>query len=76
MATQPEPHRPQHLTAEPDHDLIAIEITGCPVCEHPAEILRRFVLESTDGPLEHVKIRCLIGHGFLMPVELLGQDLG
>ena len=81
MSAQPDQHRPDHPTAEvavpvdPANDLVAIEITGCPVCEHPAEIIGRNVLPSTSGPVEHVKVRCLSGHGFLMPVELLGQHL-
>jgi hypothetical protein len=36
----------------------------CPECELPAEILDRFSLNSTDGPVEHLKIRCLGGHWF------------
>ncbi|HZC73708.1 MAG TPA: hypothetical protein VE442_23655 [Jatrophihabitans sp.] len=47
--------------------------TGCPEpgCYLPAEILDRFVLESTDGPIEHASIACLGGHRFRMPTALL-----
>lgn len=81
-----DPHDPQHrvrsLLAHPSNhvagrsaDLSRIELTGCPECDQPAEIVDRFVLGSTDGPFEHVRIRCLLGHGFLMPVELLRDRL-
>lgn len=55
-------------------DLPSLELVGCPKCDQPAEIAGRIVLESTGGPIEHVKIRCLFGHGFVMPLELL-RDL-
>jgi len=48
-----------------------IELAGCPACDQPAEIINRVVLESTSGPIEHVRIRCLFGHAFFMPVRLL-----
>lgn len=35
------------------------------------EVLDRFELDSTAGPVEHVKTRCVHRHGFLMPAELL-----
>jgi hypothetical protein len=36
----------------------------CPQCELPATIIDRFSLNSTDGPVEHLKIRCMSGHWF------------
>ncbi len=47
------------------------ELVDCPECGLPAEVLDRFVLESTDGPIEHVKIRCIKGSPFLMPTASL-----
>lgn len=47
------------------------ELTSCPECENVAEIIDRFVLESTDGPIEHVRVRCLSDHHFLMPTGSL-----
>jgi hypothetical protein len=38
-----------------------------PGCGAPAEVLYRTVLASTDGPVEHVKVQCLVRHIFLMP---------
>ncbi len=53
-----------------------MDITTCPECRQVAEVLRRDVLESTDGPVEHAKIRCLDGHHFLLPVEALARHAG
>ncbi len=49
----------------------ATQLTGCPECGAPAEITRRAVLESTDGPIEHVGLRCIRRHILLMPTFLL-----
>lgn len=43
----------------------------CPECGLPAEVLDRYVLESTDGPIEHVKIKCVQGHWFNCDLERL-----
>lgn len=50
-----------------------MQIIGCPEdgCDMPSEVIARQVLESTDGPVEHVKIRCLAGHWYFMPVDRL-----
>ncbi len=50
-----------------------VELTSCPDCGAPAEITRRDVLESTDGPIEHVGMRCVREHIFLMPVFLFDR---
>ena len=43
------------------------DLTTCPDCGTVAEVLDRFVLESTDGPVEHVRTACLGRHSFLLP---------
>ena len=48
-----------------------MELTGCPECGAPAAIEERHVLQSTDGPIEHAKVRCVTGHGFFLPVASL-----
>lgn len=35
-----------------------------PTCQAPAEIIGQWTLDSTDGPVEHVKTRCAVGHVF------------
>ena len=50
-----------------------LDLTACPEpgCSSPAEIVDRFALRSTDGPIEHVRTRCLNGHHFFLPVAML-----
>ena len=43
--------------------------TTCPSCLKPAEIVDRFTLASTDGPAEHIKIRCNDGHVYTLLVD-------
>jgi hypothetical protein len=35
---------------------------SCPQCGAPARITNRFRLDSTDGPVEHLKTGCLNNH--------------
>lgn len=53
--------------------VLALDLTACPECDQPAEVLARMVIGSTDGPIEHVRLRCLLRHVFLMPVALLPE---
>lgn len=41
--------------------------TTCPECSEIAEIRDRFVLPSTDGPVEHVQLLCIRRHSFVLP---------
>jgi hypothetical protein len=43
-------------------------------CGLPAEVRCRFVMRSTDGPLESAMIRCPAGHSFSGPIESLTSD--
>ena len=47
-----------------------LDLVGCPECGMPAEIVDRFDLPSTDGPVAHVKIQCLHRHWF----TVLGEE--
>jgi hypothetical protein len=38
----------------------------CPTCDLPAIVEDRFHLHSTDGPVEHLRISCIGGHGWLL----------
>jgi hypothetical protein len=40
----------------------------CPQCAQPAEIVDRFTLGSSDGPLEHVRISCRSGRHWYTPL--------
>jgi hypothetical protein len=48
-----------------------IETTACPdpECQAPAEVLDRFDLSSTDGPIEHIRTRCVLGHVFTVATD-------
>jgi hypothetical protein len=43
-------------------------------CRLPAEVLCRFIMESTSGPLESVSIKCPDGHSFIAPIEFLSLE--
>jgi len=49
------------------------ELIACPEpnCAVPAGVVDRFVLASTDGPVELVRTWCLEGHGFTQGVDAL-----
>ena len=49
-------------------------MSSCPVCRSPVAYLDRFVLDSTDGPIEHARTQCLHGHLFCGPVALICDD--
>ena len=40
----------------------------------PAEVRRRYITRSTDGPLESATIRCPAGHWFNGPIEYLTRE--
>ncbi len=48
-----------------------LDLAGCPECAAPAEILDRFELPSTDGPVEHVTVACVNRHRFTMDAARL-----
>ena len=50
-----------------------VEWTRCPQCDQIAEVVDRDVWPSTDGPVEHVHVRCVRRHRFVMPVVTLAQ---
>jgi hypothetical protein len=62
-----------------DDDTLVVAVRGpmprppiaCPDCGNPATIEWRDSLDSTDGPIEHVKIVCSHRHWFLMPASLV-----
>jgi hypothetical protein len=54
--------------------MITLELSFCPACGAVAEITDRFVLASTDGPIDHLALSCVTGHRFRMPAELLSAD--
>jgi hypothetical protein len=51
-----------------------VEIVECPECTNPAEVVNQFVLESTDGPIEHAIVLCVLRHRFTVLAERLALD--
>lgn len=50
-------------------DGVVSGLVSCPECGLPAEIVDRWELDSTEGPLAHVKTLCVRRHWFLLPAE-------
>jgi hypothetical protein len=53
---------------------MALELTTCPECGRPAEIVDRFMMPSTDGLVEHIKTRCVTGPWFTVPAGYRRHD--
>ena len=51
------------------------EIISCPECGAPAHVAERFWLDSTDGPLEHLKTGCVNNHCLTPRVDSLDREL-
>jgi hypothetical protein len=51
------------------------DIIPCPECGAPAQITDRFWLDSTDGPLEHLKTGCVNNHWLTPRLETVDREL-
>jgi hypothetical protein len=51
------------------------EFVMCPDCSMIATAQWGGCQESTDGPVEHVRITCLHRHWFLMPTDMFTERL-
>jgi hypothetical protein len=70
-----------HAARDPGEDVMedTTNFLDCPAyldpdgtrCGLPAEVQARYILRSTDGPLECARIRCPRGHWFNGPIETL-----
>jgi hypothetical protein len=49
----------------------ASPLVDCPECGLPAEVRDRFVLPSTDGAREHVRLACVVRHVRTVPTARL-----
>ena len=50
-----------------------IDLVACPECTMTAAVQGSDRLESTDGPVEHVRVTCVNRHWFVMPADTLTQ---
>jgi hypothetical protein len=74
LKPEPSPARPDPITVGGE----LVQWTQCPQCGLPAEVVDRDVWPSTEGPIEHVHVRCVEKHRFVMPaapLELHHQDI-
>jgi hypothetical protein len=55
-----------------------LDLIPCPdpTCRALAEVIDRFSLYSTDGPVEHVRTRCIHSHHFTVPAAPVSLDQG
>ena len=56
---------------DPNHDGSTGFEYDCPSCGVPMEVIDRFILNGVPTPVEHVKVRCPIGHWYTIPTEWL-----
>jgi hypothetical protein len=49
----------------------SVQWTSCPQCGLVAEVVDRDVWPSTDGPVEHLHVRCVDRHRFVLPASSL-----
>jgi hypothetical protein len=47
----------------------------CPECGAPARITARFRLDSTDGPVEHLRTGCVNNHWLTPPAATVEREL-
>ena len=50
------------------------ESIPCPQCGAEARITERFWLDSTDGPVEHLKTNCANNHWLTPRVEMVAAE--
>ncbi|GGM07439.1 hypothetical protein GCM10007977_005590 [Dactylosporangium sucinum] len=47
------------------------KLVDCPECGSPATSRSQGRAAGTDGPIEYVHLRCVVGHRFFGPVDIL-----
>jgi hypothetical protein len=50
-----------------------LEFVSCPDCSMIASVQWAGCLESTEGPVGHVRVTCVDRHWFLMPVDMFTE---
>jgi hypothetical protein len=55
-----------------------IDVIECPEvgCDAPAEVLDRFPLQSTSGPIEYLRTYCVHRHLLVVPAQLWAHRHG
>ena len=52
---------------------LGADVVRCPECDGVATVEWRSTAAGTNGPVEHLKVRCITGHWFLMPAAWLTE---
>ncbi|HEY3013937.1 MAG TPA: hypothetical protein VGJ41_02445 [Nocardioides sp.] len=60
---------PARTAVGPTSTRLIADTLACPECGSQATVEWRTHLDSTAGPVEHLKIRCPGGHRFFMPAD-------
>jgi hypothetical protein len=50
-----------------------MSLFSCPCCGLPAEYVRRFVVDSSDGPIEYLHACCIQLHRFTLPASSVAE---
>ena len=61
------------MTGDPNSEDVTIPELDCPKCGWPTEIIDRFTLHGVPAPVDHVKVRCIVGHWFTIPTDWLAS---
>jgi hypothetical protein len=61
-------YNPADGAADPHLDIVA-----CFECAATAAVQGRGPVESTDGPLDHVRITCVNRHWFMMAADMINE---
>lgn len=61
----------------PYHHLYASQVStvACPSCGGSAEVIDRFTLGTSDGPVLHLKVSCDRGHWYTLPADRVKADI-
>ncbi|MEU0556210.1 hypothetical protein [Dactylosporangium sp. NPDC006015] len=51
-------------------------LVDCPECGLPATVRGDGPARSTGGPVEHIRLHCVLGHRFFGPVTTLRRPPG
>lgn len=64
-----------HISVREEHSSpeVVVDTVECPDCGLAAEVQWRTTMQSTSGPVEHLKIRCAAGHCFFLPASYVAQ---
>lgn len=73
MDPYPPAPRPDPQHDHPDASAAVLDLVACPECHLPAEVVDRDVWESTEGPVEHARVRCVARHVLTLPSDRLAS---